>query len=239
MIEVIDISVEKTIPTMDQILRRQGIPEPDLADKRILKIAEAAIADYRAFAQPIGIIADVSNGDFEGIYRGEGENEDETPLDLIYPEAFELTLFAITIGEGVSTGIELCFAKNDFAAGSMLDTAASEGAELAAAFVESLYKERLAKEYNEKDLVSVMRFSPGYCGWHISGQKRLFEALQPDKIGIELSQSFLMQPIKSISGVMVAGPLRLFEFEDNFRFCAKCDDHSCLERIKSIEPLIY
>jgi hypothetical protein len=237
MIEIVDIPLEKTIPAVEQILSAQGIPDLKSADDRTLKMAEQAVSDYRLYAKPIGITATINNGDFEETYRGEGKNEPETPLDLIYPEAFDINLFAVTLGEGISAGIGICFERNEFAAGSMLDAAASEGAELAADYVESYYKQKLLRNHKNMESVGVMRFSPGYCGWHVSGQKKLFEALQPDKIGIELTESFLMKPLKSISGAIFAGSLRIFEFEDNFSFCAKCEDHSCQERIRSLNPI--
>ncbi len=49
------------------------------------------------------------------------------------------------------------------------------------------------------------RFSPGYCGWHVSEQKILFSLLPSNVCGIQLNESALMYPIKSISGVMGAG----------------------------------
>jgi hypothetical protein len=237
MIEVIDIPMERTIPAVEKILSGQGIPGIESADERTMKLARQAVKDYNAHSNPMGIIARITSSDFEIVYRGEGNNEPETPLDLIYPDAADLALFAVTLGETISAGIKMNFDQNDFAAGAMLDAAASEGAELAADFIESSYREKLWKEKQLPESMAVMRFSPGYCGWHVSGQRKLFEALHPDKIGIELTDSFLMKPLKSISGVMTAGSMSIFAFEDNFSFCAKCEDHSCLERLESLTEI--
>lgn len=237
MIEVVDIPIERIIPTVEKVLSGQGVPGIESAGERTLKLASQAVKDYLAHTKPMGIMARITNSGFEKVYRGEGSNEPDTPLDLIYPDASDLALFAVTLGETISAGIKMNFDQNDFAAGSMLDAAASEGAELTADFIESYYREKLRKEKQLPESTTVMRFSPGYCGWHVSGQKKLFEALHPDKIGIELTESFLMTPLKSISGVMVAGSMRIFEFEDNFSFCAECDDHSCLERLESLTEI--
>lgn len=237
MIEIVNIPLERTIPSVETILFQQGIPGIEAADKRTLKLANRAIRDYLVHAKPIGIMARITNSDFEKVYRGEGENDADTPLDLIYPDASDLALYAVTLGGIVSEGIRMNFDQNDFAAGSMLDAAASEGAELAADFIEFYYREKLKKNGHFSEPTAVMRFSPGYCGWHVSGQKKLFDALQPDKIGIELTDSFLMKPLKSISGAMIAGSLRIFEFGDNFSFCARCENHSCLERLESLTAI--
>jgi len=234
MIEIFEIPKEEIVPTVADVLSEQGIQDSKSANERIRKIAEKSIADYNGHSQPAGIVREISCGDFDIIYQGEGNNESETPLGLIYPASAGLVLFAVTLGEDISKKITSYFGADEFAAGSMLDSAASAGTELVADYVESLYKKKLCEKSEYTETMGLMRFSPGYCGWHISGQKKLFEYLQPDKIGIELTDSCLMKPLKSISGVMAIGPKHIFEFEDNFSFCGECSDHSCLERIKSL-----
>ena len=50
------------------------------------------------------------------------------------------------------------------------------------------------------------RFSPGYCGWHVSQQHLLFSHFPtPQPCGITLSESSLMTPIKSVSGIIGIG----------------------------------
>jgi cobalamin-dependent methionine synthase-like protein len=46
------------------------------------------------------------------------------------------------------------------------------------------------------------RRSPGYGGWKLSEQALLFDALEPADIGVELTQSFMMIPRKSVSFVV-------------------------------------
>jgi hypothetical protein len=81
-----------------------------------------------------------------------------------------------------------------------------------------------------------MRFSPGYCGWHVTGQKKLFAALHPEEIDITLTPSCLMKPLKSISGVIIAGDMEIFRFDDSFAFCAECSTHVCRERLATLIP---
>ena len=50
------------------------------------------------------------------------------------------------------------------------------------------------------------RFSPGYCGWHVSQQQRLFPLLdEKEPCGVHLTDSSLMVPIKSVSGIVGVG----------------------------------
>ena len=49
------------------------------------------------------------------------------------------------------------------------------------------------------------RFSPGYCGWHVSQQQLLFPLFQGHTCGVRLTDSSLMLPIKSVSGIIGLG----------------------------------
>jgi cobalamin-dependent methionine synthase I len=235
MIEIVDIPTREVIPSLEDVLSEQGIDSISQASERTRKMAEKSISEYRRKAKPIGIIRNISNSEFKSVYQGEGNNESNTPLDLIFPKASALTLFAVTLGNDISARIVNYFDRDEFAAGSILDSAASVGTELSADYIESLIEDKLNYKGKYSEQTGTMRFSPGYCGWHMSGQKKLFESLQPDKIGIELTSSYLMVPLKSISGVVVVGSNEIFEFEDDFPFCSECRDHSCVERIKSLK----
>ncbi len=116
----------------------------------------------------------------------------------------------------------------------MLDSAASEGTELTSIALESEFRRYLKGTEKLKPSSGLLRFSPGYCGWHISAQKYLFDFLRPEEIGLRLRETFLMEPLKSISGVMVAGPKEIFEFDDTFSFCLDCMTHTCRERIQAL-----
>jgi len=49
------------------------------------------------------------------------------------------------------------------------------------------------------------RFSPGYCGWHVSQQQLLFPLFEGHTCGVSLNDSSLMVPIKSVSGIIGLG----------------------------------
>jgi len=234
MRKIISISIDDATPSIKAVLNGLGVPQSVAPDERIIKLAQKSISIYRDIAKPAAVIMEISTIDFENVYHGEGDNEPETPLENIYKSADNLALFTVTVGENVSLEITRLFKRDEFAIGSMLDSAASESAEMTAQVAESFYDNYLKETNRQNPDSGVMRFSPGYCGWHISAQKKLFEFLDPGKIGIELGDSFLMTPLKSISGVIVNGSRKIFEFEDTFPFCSDCDTHSCRDRIKEV-----
>lgn len=232
--EVVEIEAVRTRPDLPSILRSQGVPETRMNDLRARTLAEQAQVIYLRCSSPIGISVDITREEFRSIYEGEGNNAASTPLDEIIPEAGVLALFAVTLGEQVCNEISRLFEQNDFAGGAMLDAAASLGADLAAGEIERHCDSQWRSSHSIGDAMAVMRFSPGYCGWHVSGQKKLFERLQPERIGIHLNDSCLMQPLKSVSGVVVAAPKRVFDIDDTYLFCADCTTRSCRDRFREL-----
>jgi cobalamin-dependent methionine synthase I len=146
-----------------------------------------------------------------------------------------MALFAVTLGQKISDEIDQRFKTNNFAEGCMLDAAASAGTDQAAEIMQKIYEQKIAERFDDFDAIGVARYSPGYCGWHISAQKKLFEYLSPDKIGIRLRETYLMDPLKSVSGVIIAGSKEIHQFENNYPCCENCDDQTCLERMRAFK----
>lgn len=235
MREIIELSAEDAQPTEQDVFTIQGIPadrEPSAATIQLFMETKKIFA---ACAQCVGVIADITNRAFEVLYAGEGMNETVTPLNTIFRKADNLAVFAVTVGETVSRKIDHFFQIHEYALAGMLDAFGSIGAERVADCVQDRYQKRLRHENVATAQTVVLRYSPGYCGWHVSGQKSLFAYLEPEEIGITLLDSFLMKPLKSVSGVCVAGAKDIHIFEDNFPFCSKCQTHSCRNRILGIQ----
>jgi len=234
MLKLVKFKIERIRPEVRSILTAQGIPENHEPDARTLNLAGQAVNIFDSLTQAQGVSMDISREEFEAVYEGEGLNDTITPVSDIIPRADSFVLFTITLGHAISDRIAYLFGANDFAIGSMLDAAASEGADLAADELQRTYEEYLTSINALNKDKAVLRFSPGYCGWHISGQKKLFSLLRPARIGVNLTETYLMQPIKSVSGVMIAADKRAFFFDDNYPFCSECRDRSCRRRIEKL-----
>lgn len=229
MREIFGFTVSEAIPAETEVLESQGMPERDRLPERITVLLDEAVRLFRDLSEPHGLLQDASAAEFETIYRGEGLNADETPLEGVYPQAEGLALFAATLSEPVSGRISALFAENDPALAYMLDAVASVSADRLA----TLLGERLLRRLGRED-IAVLPYSPGYCGWHISAQRKLFDLLRPEEIGIRLNDSYLMQPLKSVSGVLVAGPGPIHRFWPRFSFCEDCRTRTCGERMMSV-----
>jgi hypothetical protein len=222
----------ESAPERSAVLALQGLPTEREARPRVAALLDAAFDEYFQIAEPRAIVEEIGHQAFARVYRGEGRNAAETPLESIYPRSEGLALFVATVGEPVSVRIRELFAGNEPALASMLDSVASAAADQMA--------ERLGARYlrvagvGPVDRLRVLAYSPGYCGWHVSGQRELFAALRPGEIGVALNASFLMQPLKSVSGVLVVGPARIHRFSPDFPFCAECAEKPCRTRIAAV-----
>ncbi len=234
MRSIVDFTPEDVILDRAAILGSQGIPEGAELTENFERIYGEAIELFGELTEPAGIICGISTSGFEEVFRGEGLNEPLNPVEEIYRKSGYLALFAVTLGPALSSRVTELFDADDYALGYMLDSVSSYAADkLSDLAVQNLQSELISKEPAESPW-RVLSYSPGYCGWNVSGQKKLFEVLRPQEIGITLNESYLMSPIKSVSGVLIAGPGKIHEFVNSYPFCDTCRTKSCIERMRNL-----
>jgi len=225
-----DVPVEAIVPSSDALLRGMGVPRSaQQGVSRYEPMLQEAVRLFRRLASPRAVWRPVEQDAFAEVYAGEGRNAAETPLEHIFPRATRLRLFVVTLGKALSEEIDALFDRGDPALGYVLDVTASEGAERA---VRWLGREMMA--CSDIALEAVLSYSPGYCGWHITGQRKLFEVLGPEVIDVTLNASCLMAPLKSVSGVLVGGPRRIHKFHNSYPFCETCSSKTCVSRVAAL-----
>lgn len=131
--------------------------------------------------------------------------------------------FVATAGEEFEQFQQRLGKENDMVKVFVADSIGSIIAEKAA----DLMEESLQKCIDGYGWHHTNRFSPGYCGWHVSQQQMLFPMFGTDRpCGVRLTESSLMMPIKSVSGVIGLGPeVRKLEYS-----CGLCDFKDCYKR---------
>jgi hypothetical protein len=134
----------------------------------------------------------------------------------------KIAVFACTIGDEVFEKSRSLMKNNEMLHGYIYDIYGSLAVENAMEQVQA----GLRLEMAETGSGISNRYSPGYCGWMVDEQKKLFSLLPPGFCGISLSGSCLMQPIKSISGFIGIGP----EVRPKGYTCEVCDSTQCLYR---------
>lgn len=133
------------------------------------------------------------------------------------------TFFVATAGQEFGDYLEALSSAGDMVKIFIADAIGSVIAEKAADMMEL----SLASLIAPAGWKHTNRFSPGYCGWHVSGQQKLF-SLFPTGLpcGVTLTPSSLMLPIKSVSGVLgIGAEVRKLDYS-----CGLCDFKQCYKR---------
>ena len=226
--------IHEIIPKKESVLRNMGVPKGKNVSNKADGLISMAMDIFSDESRPVGIHSEILKNEFESTFEGQGKNAKDTPLQHVIPHSNRLALFALTMGKDVCEKIGVLFNDNNFALGSILDAVASLSADKAVSTYERNFSNELLKRQNNQSDNTVISYSPGYCGWHISGQKKLFQYLHPEKIGISLNDNYLMNPLKSVTGLLVSGKDKIHIFKANYPFCRSCKDASCQGRMKRI-----
>lgn len=136
--------------------------------------------------------------------------------------AGSVAVFACTAGNWIEKKVHELMNGNDLLRGYVLDIAGSEIVEAAA----DEMQKNLSNLLKEEGLRITNRYSPGYCGWNVSEQHKLFSLLPDNYCGITLTDSALMTPIKSVSGIIGIGQ----SVKYNPYTCSICDQKDCIYR---------
>ncbi len=129
-------------------------------------------------------------------------------------------VFIVTIGSEVEQMINREM-NNQPHYGYLLDAAASLAAEAAAEYVNDSIVQNL---FNDGERTT-LRYSPGYCDWPLTEQKKLFKILLNDELDIQLSDQCLMSPRKSISAIVGISSNGSQGFIKNI--CKICKKYDC------------
>jgi hypothetical protein len=231
---VLEFEGSEVAPSRDAVLERLGIPAGADLSERTEQLYAAAAAALAESAAPAGVLADISLADFGAVYEGEGRNAPRSPVADICGRAEHLALFAVTLGEPTSRELDRRFAQRDFALAYVLDAMASVAADDLADRAERRFAAVLRERGWATPDGAALRYSPGYCGWDLTGQRKLFAYLEPERIGLTLTDSCLMKPLKSVSGVIVAGPRGIHRFPPTYDFCERCEERTCRDRLRAL-----
>jgi hypothetical protein len=140
-----------------------------------------------------------------------------------------VAIFLCTAGEEIGVRSRNAMKEKDFLKGYIYDIIGSEIVEAAA----DLMQEDLEKAIHDSGKKITNRYSPGYCGWDVAEQHKLFQLMHENYCGIKLTPSALMDPVKSISGIIGIGE----NVKNSPYTCKLCNQtdcvyHSIRERIK-------
>lgn len=145
-------------------------------------------------------------------------------IALQLKKAEKVALFICTIGNEVENRAKILMDGGDFLEGYATDLIGSTAAE---AVAENLHKV-ISQQMSEFGLNVTNRFSPGYCNWDVHEQFKLFELIGDHNCGVTLTDSALMHPVKSVSGLLGIGKAVKWRPYT----CDICTDKHCVFRGK-------
>ncbi len=136
--------------------------------------------------------------------------------------AERVAFYVCTAGKTISEKSSSSLQGNDPVLGYVYDVLGSIITEAAGDRMQSFLKSE--SEIKGDHLTN--RYSPGYCQWPVSDQQKLFSFFHENICGVSLTDSSLMHPVKSISGVIGIGK--------NVKYrecvCTLCSSKNCIYR---------
>lgn len=154
------------------------------------------------------------------IYINDTVFETNYTITSLLKNSEQFAIFAATAGSEYQKWHEEVSKSGDSLVQYVLDSLGSVIVEACGDYME-LYLEKYLNGVSHTN-----RFSPGYCGWNIIEQKKLF-SIMPDNIcEIKLNSSSLMVPIKSISGIIGIGT----NVENHKYGCQFCELENCYKK---------
>jgi hypothetical protein len=133
-----------------------------------------------------------------------------------------LAVFVATAGPRLERWASSLMQGDEVMKGYIIDTIGSEAVEQTAEWLE----QKVADAALTRGWKTTNRYSPGYCGWPTADQHALFSLLPDDFCGIKLTDSALMIPIKSVSGVIGLG----WDVRHEGYQCEMCEMEDCFRR---------
>ena len=202
------------------ILRSLGYPREATPPAQVVRSTEQILAEARPWLQPRGTFAlyAVTRQTAHSLEIG-GATITGNIGEFLHG-AERVAVFMVTVGSEITRRAEARCRAGDAFAGLALDAIGSWAAEAAAeALMEQLNSQlRTGESFT-------LRYSPGYCGMDLEQQRTLFKLAPAESIGISLLPSLLMQPLKSISGIVGLGPREIVGI--HLSPCERCPQVGC------------
>ena len=209
-----------------QVFEAIGYTEPSAVPARILSLVSEFAEDSHELVNPSYSYI------FRGIQLVQGSRSFiEGPIVFksrvvaqLLVRCREIAIFTLTIGDHLEKAVARLAEDGLVMKASVLDAIGSNIAEKVAEVV----CEGIKRDIRGKGFCISRRFSPGYCDWDVSEQEIIFDAMSSHSVGVCLTESHLMLPRKSISGIIGIGDWD--SHVDEYSPCRTCPSLDCQGR---------
>jgi len=225
MINEISFSLSELTIDIEYLKAMLGFPDGDLPEP-FGEYVEQAIQEAESLCDVRGAFRFSGNSEFsannshilvEGLEFGIGKT-----VAKELRNATSIAFFICTAGKGISRRSQDLLSGDDPVLGYVFDLLGSMIVESAA----DLLQAEIQRMALSEGLLITNRYSPGYCNWSVADQHKLFSFFPDNCCGIRLTDSALMHPIKSVSGIIGLGT------DVSFReyTCNLCSQVDCFHR---------
>ena len=145
----------------------------------------------------------------------------------LFQNAEYLLFFVATIGPKIEQCVKEKFKQNQHLSAMVLDAVGTVAVKTVGQWLNHFVEEK----NKQKDFQLSRYFEPGSNDWDIQEQKQVFTILQPERIGVTLNSSCMMQPAKSLSWIRGMGHNLVHSYRDEFS-CEYCLLLNCSFRKK-------
>ncbi|MBN1273779.1 MAG: hypothetical protein JXB26_16045 [Candidatus Aminicenantes bacterium] len=204
------------------ILSRMGGKKMIKVSQRIKKLMRKAENDIKRDAEPKALFRISWVERKNGSLLVSNQTLKSRKLVKLFSSCDRAAVFLLTLGKNVDRLIQKTMKKRS-CYGYVLDAAASVAAESMASYLQKYVERRLDEEES-----LTLRYSPGYCDWPLREQSKIFKILPNEQIGVSMSESYLMTPRKSISGIIGICPSD--SLMDGGNVCLGCKNTNCVFR---------
>jgi cobalamin-dependent methionine synthase I len=213
---------------VDEVLRYLGYPAQTPPNPRLQDVLDHWVVEANRRAEPRAVYQvlpvtqlrprslRLSTSDGEVEFRG-------AVGEFLGPSEF-VVVFVATAGPNVERLASELMQQGDELAAMIVNAVGAERAEAA----EAKILERLREQARHFGFSPTLPYSPGYCGMALSEQRTLFDLFGDFDVGVTLTDSCLMRPLKSVSGLIGLGPAQLVT--ESGSPCDRCEMYNCAMR---------
>jgi hypothetical protein len=211
----------------DEVLRFQGYkrgvdaPGPD-----VRALLEEALALGRTLMAPRAVIRwrELRSRADDQLVLDDGPVFTIPGIAQTWGAVREVAGAVVTIGDALERRVAALWEARELPLAAMLDSVGSGAVESLAEHVNDV----LCQEGIARGVRVTNRISPGYGGWDVAEQPRLFDLVSGAPIGVALNEACFMVPEKSITLLVGAGPDA--RVDHYFSQCARCWMAGCAYR---------
>jgi len=188
---------------LETLLKLAGYSDERPAPKRLVTVAERVIEQARTLAHPRAVyeVHETAHAADGAVLLGKGRFTGKI-LNRVLEGSDLAAVYAVTLGPELDAEASRYAAGGDVLSSVLLDTVGTLVlAKASIAFVGRVFEAQAAP----RGCVVTLPFGPGQCRWDLSEQRVLFDLIKPTRIGIALTDTFLMIPKKSVSGILGIG----------------------------------